>query len=170
MESTVWLPVGRRYKYGPMVFTIPSATYSVKVESVINGSDYDYSNVDCMVTANDTLFPVDCSAKFPHLCAYYMRNSTTYSFEKGLSNCNHYAEPYEDCFCKLMDCNLNANVTHPYDFEAGLGISGEDICYDNFKSDNSCIVKNQDVPTPNLILNLGTTNALELKVYPFEGW
>lgn len=185
METEVWLPVKRRYSFGPFVFVNPSDEYAETVMSVLGYFDYDGfddSWSTCMTTVNKTMFHVDCLKKHPHLCAYYNDDN---------DDCNSPALSFEKCYCKLMYfanfwqweiennhddyCEFTSDFTMHgtiIELETELETTGENVCYSlNYESNaTSCAVERQNIPKADLILKFDVKRKqLLLTVYSYEG-
>lgn len=175
METPVWLPVQRRYDFGAFLFKDPIAEYGTPVVSIITEEHFAYdaygdSWATCLIGANKTMFFVECSEEYSHLCAYNR-------FQNDDDICSYPALSFEKCFCKLMsnstqDCtgqdakqNFSVLGTRP-----DVTRKSNNVCYMDYRSHASCLVQEQSVPKADLILKFdGQRRELFLTVYSFEG-
>lgn len=174
----VWLPVGRRYNFGPMFFQKPGPEYATAFENVET-----VSRDNCMVVANKTLQYVDCVEKHPHLCAYYN------GADKYTCSGNSAAFSFKSCVCKLInsddseeeeddgdedeDCELKTDFTTDEKITEMVAVpetTGLNVCYMASESKSECRVGGEYVPKVDLVLKFDVKKRkLFLTVYSLEG-
>lgn len=176
LAKNVWLPVRRRYPFGPMFFQKPGIEYANTLESVIKNVETNASSANCMVIANNTLQYVDCFEKHPHLCVEHK------------SVCTSPAVPLKSCFCTLINsdnddddddseedeeiCELKTDFTTDERIirMTTLPESAGNVCYVNSRSKSECRVAGQYIPKVDLILKFDVKKRkLYLTVYSREG-
>lgn len=192
LETYVWMPVGRRYNFGPMVFQKPGLEYAETLETAVKNIEYDGQftpRADCIIIANKTLKYVDCLEKHPHLCAYYAHSRNGCISPAVLS--------FKSCFCKLINdseekggygedddeeeedeeeeyaCELKTDFTTDEKITEMVAVPetiGLNVCYVNQKSRSTCRVEGRNVPKVDLILKFEEKRRkLFLTVYSLEG-
>lgn len=173
----VWLPVKRKYKFGPMVYETPGDQFyeEFKMQQYYQ-LDEDFIEKDCMLVLNYTVVYVDCSEKHPHLCLYAKKESFCdidfTDIQSCLCNVERIDSDYQDE--DEDDCELSSEFsTTPSDLKyfkvpdpGALSAS-----YSQFSANcPTCKVRVLDIPKVDLVLNFETrTKRLFLTVYSPEG-
>lgn len=174
LETNVWLPVTRRYNFGPMAIRKPGADYA----EIFHSDQYVPNfliKANCMIVTNNTLQYANCSDKYPHLCAYHANSKESCSDRTTTS--------FQSCFCESIGSESQEDDEENEDEKCELELddvkmakvpetTGENVCYYvTFNDKNfACRVREMDIPEVRLILKFDVKKkTLLLTVYSPEG-